>query len=39
MVEQDIPTDGVPAVDFNIDGILKKMLKIFNTPSAPVCID
>ena len=37
MVEQDVSADAVPAMDFNIDGILKKMLKLFNNPSAPVC--
>ena len=36
MVEQDVSADAVPAMDFNIDGILKKMLKLFNNPSAPV---
>ena len=36
MVEQDAPTESVAATDFNIDGILKKILKIFNTPTAPV---
>lgn len=38
MVEQDVPTDSVAASDFNIDGILKKILRIFNNPSAPVSI-
>ena len=36
MVEQDAATESVAASDFNIDGILKKILKIFNTPTAPV---
>jgi len=36
MVEQDVSADAVPAMDFNIDGILKKMLKLFNNPSAPL---
>ena len=33
MVEQDVPYDG-----FNVDGILKKMFKMFNNPSLPVFI-
>lgn len=36
MVEQDFPEDGL-TTDFNIDGILKKMFKMFNNPSLPVC--
>lgn len=36
MVEQD--SENISIVpEFNVDGILKKMLKIFNNPSAPVC--
>lgn len=35
MVEQDFPEDGL-TTDFNIDGILKKMFKMFNNPSLPL---